>query len=113
MSDNDKKEDGLFLKPEINNEDVLTSNLIKSLVSLVQHEVGIVCEDKIDEINKKVESLIDTIEEIKNTSVDLDNFHDEFGNAKDNYDLLERDEVRDLVSEQVDEILDDLKITRA
>ena len=113
MSDNDKKEDGLFLKPSSNEENNHTSNLIRSLVSIIQHEVNIVCEDKIAELDKKVNEFNDSIEDLKNTSVDLDNFHDEFGNAKDNYDLLERDEIRDLVIEQVDEILDDLKITRA
>ena len=100
----DKKNDQLFTgatSPEDNKE----TSLIKSLVNLIQHEVNMAIDEKIDELQKKVDG-------IEQEAIFNDNFSDLFYEEQSNNELLTRDDLRDTVSEELDNILDELKITR-
>ena len=100
----EKKNDQLFTgatSPEDNKE----TSLIKSLVNLIQHEVNMAIDEKIDELQKKVDG-------IEQDAIFNDNFSDLFYEEQSNNELLTRDDLRDTVSEELDNILDELKITR-
>ena len=100
----EKKNDQLFTgatSPEDNKE----TSLIKSLVNLIQHEVNMAIDEKIDELQKKVDG-------IEQDAIFNDNFSELFYEEQSNNDLLTRDDLRDTVSEELDNILDELKITR-
>ena len=100
----EKKNDQLFTgatSPEDNKE----TSLIKSLVNLIQHEVNMAIDEKIGELQKKVDG-------IEQDAIFNDNFSDLFYEEQSNNELLTRDDLRDTVSEELDNILDELKITR-
>ena len=103
----DKKNDQLFTganSPEDNKQ----TSLIKSLVNLIQHEVNIALDErleKLDDLEKKVDG-------IEQDAIFNDNFSDLFYEEQSNNELLTRDDLRDTVSEELDNILDELKITR-
>ena len=100
----DKKNDQLFTGA-ISPEDNKQTSLIKSLVNLIQHEVNMAIDEKIDELQKKVDG-------IEQDAIFNDNFSDLFYEEQSNNELLTRDDLRDTVSEELDNILDELKITR-
>ena len=145
----DKKNDQLFTGA-ISPEDNKQTSLIKSLVNLIQHEVNIALDQRVDSLNlykrvdeleilyrqvdehltgekstgiegydAKVERALQTCEDLKNKvdSIEQDaitdgQFSDLFYEEQSNNDLLTRDDLRDTVSEELDNILDELKITR-
>ena len=103
----DKKNDQLFTGANAPEDNKQTS-LIKSLVNLIQHEVNIALDErleKIDDLEKKVDG-------IEQDAIFNDNFSDLFYEEQSNNELLTRDDLRDTVSEELDNILDELKITR-
>ena len=100
----DKKNDQLFTGA-ISPEDNKQTSLIKSLVNLIQHEVNMAIDEKIDELQKKVDG-------IEQDAIFNDNFSELFYEEQSNNDLLTRDDLRDTVSEELDNLLDELKITR-
>ena len=103
----DKKNDQLFTGakgPEDNKE----TSLIKSLVNLIKHEVNIALDErfeKLDDLEKKVDG-------IEQDAIFNDNFSELFYEEQSNNDLLSREDLRDTVSEELDNLLDELKITR-
>ena len=100
----DKKNDQLFTgatAPEDNKQ----TSLIKSLVELIKHEVKISIEDELNTIESKVDNLEENI-------IDTSNFSDMFYEEQSNNELTTRDDIRDLVSEELDTLLEELKITR-
>ena len=145
----DKKNDQLFTGGNVPVDNKQTS-LIKSLVNLIQHEVKIALDERVDSINlykrvdeleilyrqvdehltgekstgiegydAKVERALETCEDLKNKidgieqdAIFNDNFSDLFYEEQSNNELLTRDDLRDTVSEELDNILDELKITR-
>ena len=145
----DKKNDQLFTGANAPVDNKQTS-LIKSLVNLIQHEVNIALDQRVDSLNlykrvdeleilyrqvdehltgekstgiegydAKVERALQTCEDLKNKvdSIEQDaitdgQFSDLFYEEQSNNDLLTRDDLRDTVSEELDNILDELKITR-
>ena len=145
----DKKNDQLFTGA-ISPEDNKQTSLIKSLVNLIQHEVNIALDQRVDSLNlykrvdeleilyrqvdehlkgekstgiegydAKVERALETCEDLKNKvdSIEQDaitdgQFSDLFYEEQSNNDLLTRDDLRDTVSEELANILDELKITR-
>ena len=145
----DKKNDQLFTGANTPEDNKQTS-LIKSLVNLIQHEVNIALDQRVDSLNlykrvdeleilyrqvdehltgekstgiegydAKVERALQTCEDLKNKvdSIEQDaitdgQFSDLFYEEQSNNDLLTRDDLRDTVSEELDNILDELKITR-
>ena len=145
----DKKNDQLFTGANAPEDNKQTS-LIKSLVNLIQHEVNIALDQRVDSLNlykrvdeleilyrqvdehltgekstgiegydAKVERALQTCEDLKNKvdSIEQDaitdgQFSDLFYEEQSNNDLLTRDDLRDTVSEELDNILDELKITR-
>tara|TARA_Y100001972_G_scaffold76859_1_gene93402 strand:+ start:804 stop:1124 length:321 start_codon:yes stop_codon:yes gene_type:complete len=103
----EKKNDQLFTGAK-STEDNEQTSLIKSLVNLIQHEVNIALDErleKLDELQKKVDG-------IEQDAIFNDNFSDLFYEEQSNNELLTRDDLRDTVSEELDNILDELKITR-
>ena len=103
----DKKNDQLFTGANAPVDNKQTS-LIKSLVNLIQHEVNIALDErleKLDDLEKKVDG-------IEQDAIFNDNFSDLFYEEQSNNELLTRDDLRDTVSEELDNILDELKITR-
>ena len=86
----------------------------KSLVNLIQHEVNIQLDQRIDELNlkDKVEDIEKKVDGIEQDAIFNDNFSDLFYEEQSNNELLTRDDLRDTVSEELDNILDELKITR-
>ena len=100
----EKKNDQLFTgatSPEDNKE----TSLIKSLVNLIQHEVNMAIDEKIDELQKKVDG-------IEQDAIFNDNFSDLFYEEQSNNELLTRDDLRDTVAEELDNLLDEIKLTR-
>ena len=108
----DKKNDQLFtgaINPEkevvyggsINKRE----NFITTLVELIKHEVKISIEDELNTIESKVDNLEENI-------IDTSNFSDMFYEEQSNNELTTRDDIRDLVSEELDTLLEELKITR-
>ena len=145
----EKKNDQLFTganSPEDNKQ----TSLIKSFVNLIQHEVNIQIDQRVDNLNlykrvdeleilyrqvdehltgekstgiegydAKVERALETCEDLKNKidgieqdAIFNDNFSDLFYEEQSNNELLTRDDLRDTVSEELDNLLDELKITR-
>ena len=103
----EKKNDQLFTGANAPEDNKQTS-LIKSLVNLIQHEVNIALDErleKLDDLEKKVDG-------IEQDAIFNDNFSDLFYEEQSNNELLTRDDLRDTVSEELDNILDELKITR-
>ena len=103
----DKKNDQLFTganSPEDNKQ----TSLIKSLVNLIQHEVNIALDErleKLDDLEKKVDG-------IEQDAIFNDNFSDLFYEEQSNNELLTRDDLRDTVAEELDNLLDEIKLTR-
>ena len=145
----DKKNDQLFTGASVP-EDNKQISLIKSLVNLIQHEVNIALDKRVDSLNlykrvdeleilyrqvdehltgekstgiegydAKVERALETCEDLKNKFNNIEQdvitdsqFSDLFYEEQSNNELLTRDDLRDTVSEELDNILDELKITR-
>lgn len=100
----DKKNDQLFTgakSPEDNEQ----TSLIKSLVNLIKHEVKISIEEELNSIESKVDN-------IENEMIDTSSFGDMFYEEQSNNELCTRDDIRDLVAEELDTLLEELKITR-
>ena len=103
----DKKNDQLFTGA-ISHEDNKQTSLIKSLVNLIQHEVNIALDErleKLDDLEKKVDG-------IEQDAIFNDNFSDLFYEEQSNNELLTRDDLRDTVAEELDNLLDEIKLTR-
>ena len=103
----DKKNDQLFTGANAPEDNKQTS-LIKSLVNLIQHEVNIALDErleKLDDLEKKVDG-------IEQDAIFNDNFSDLFYEEQSNNELLTRDDLRDTVAEELDNLLDEIKLTR-
>ena len=103
----DKKNDQLFTGANAPEDNKQTS-LIKSLVNLIQHEVNIALDErleKLDDLEKKVDG-------IEQDAILNDNFSDLFYEEQSNNELLTRDDLRDTVAEELDNLLDEIKLTR-
>ena len=145
----EKKNDQLFTGA-ISPEDNKQTSLIKSLVNLIQHEVNIALDQRVDSLNlykrvdeleilyrqvdehltgekstgiegydAKVERALQTCEDLKNKidgieqdAIFNDNFSDLFYEEQSNNELLTRDDLRDTVAEELDNLLDEIKLTR-
>ena len=71
------------------------------------------CEDiESDEKLEKLDDLEKKVDGIEQDAIFNDNFSDLFYEEQSNNELLTRDDLRDTVSEELDNILDELKITR-
>ena len=103
----EKKNDQLFTGANAPEDNKQTS-LIKSLVNLIQHEVNIALDErleKLDDLEKKVDG-------IEQDAIFNDNFSDLFYEEQSNNELLTRDDLRDTVAEELDNLLDEIKLTR-
>ena len=103
----DKKNDQLFTGANVPEDNKQTS-LIKSLVNLIKHEVNIALDERfgtLDDLEKKVDG-------IEQDAIFNDNFSDLFYEEQSNNELLTRDDLRDTVAEELDNLLDEIKLTR-
>ena len=145
----EKKNDQLFTGANAPEDNKQTS-LIKSLVNLIQHEVNIQIDQRVDNLNlynrvdeleilyrqidehltgekstgiegydAKVERALETCEDLKKKvdgieqdAIFNDNFSDLFYEEQSNNELLTRDDLRDTVAEELDNLLDEIKLTR-
>ena len=145
----EKKNDQLFTGAK-GPEDNKQTSLIKSLVNLIQHEVNIALDQRVDSINlykrvdeleilyrqidehltgekstgiegydAKVERALETCEDLKNKFNNIEQdvitdsqFSDLFYEEQSNNELLTRDDLRDTVAEELDNLLDEIKLTR-
>ena len=103
----DKKNDQLFtgaINPQVDKRD----SLMKSLVELIKHEVNIALDERFE----KLDDLEQKVDGIEQDAIFNDNFSDLFYEEQSNNELTTRDDIRDLVSEELDTLLEELKITR-
>ena len=108
MSEQEKKDDGLFNPPKTEGNSTISfqeQNLIKSIVSLVKHEVNISMDEKLESVNER-------IQDIENDMITSDGFSDAFNDEIYNNDMATKDDLNDVISDKFDELLDELKITR-
>ena len=84
------------------------------MVNLIQHEVNIQLDQRIDELNlkDKVEDIEKKVDGIEQDAIFNDNFSDLFYEEQSNNELLTRDDLRDTVAEELDNLLDEIKLTR-
>ena len=146
----DKKKNDQLFTGAVSPEDNKQTSLIKSLVNLIQHEVNIALDQRVDNLNlykrvdeleilyrqinehltgekstgiegydAKVERALETCQDLKNKidgieqdAIFNDNFSDLFYEEQSNNELLTRDDLRDTVSEELDNLLDEIKLTR-
>ena len=102
----EEKKDGLF-NPTTNTSTISfqEQNLIKAIVALVQHEVNI-------SIDEKIENITDRVENLENDIITSDGFSDAFSDEIYNQDIASKDDLGDVISDKFDQLLDELKITR-
>ena len=109
MSEEQKK-DGLFNPPKTSEGNLTISfqeqNLIKSIVSLIQHEVNIAIDEKLEPVNERVQDL-------ENDMITNESFSDAFNDEVYNHDMATKDDLNDVISDKFDQLLDELKITRS
>tara|TARA_R100001510_G_C7565534_1_gene143972 strand:+ start:411 stop:746 length:336 start_codon:yes stop_codon:yes gene_type:complete len=108
----DKKNDQLFTGAKSTEKEVVyggsvnkRENFITTLVELIKHEVKISIEEELNTIESKVDN-------IENEMIDTSSFGDMFYEEQSNNELCTRDDIRDLVAEELDTLLEELKITR-
>ena len=87
-------------------------NVLKRVDDL-ESKVNLLVEvNKTDDLTDKIEDLKNKIDGIEQDAIFNDNFSELFYEEQSNNDLLTREDLRDTVSEELDNILDELKITR-
>jgi len=133
----EKKNDQLFTGANAPEDNKQTS-LIKSLVNLIQHEVNIELDQRVstldelkglwnvlkrvddlenkvkktDDLTEKLDDLEKKVDGIEQDAIFNDNFSDLFYEEQSNNELLTRDDLRDTVAEELDNLLDEIKLTR-
>ena len=103
----EKKNDQLFTGAVVFENNKQTT-LIKSLVDLIKHEVNIALDEKLE----KLDDLEKKVDGIEQDAIFNDNFSDLFYEEQSNNELLTRDDLRDTVAEELDNLLDEIKLTR-
>ena len=87
-------------------------NVLKRVDDL-ENKVKLLVEvNETDDLTDKIEDIEKKVDGIEQDAIFNDNFSDLFYEEQSNNELLTRDDLRDTVSEELDNILDELKITR-
>ena len=87
-------------------------NVLKRVDDL-ENKVKLLVEvNETDDLTDKIEDIEKKVDGIEQDAIFNDNFSDMFYEEQSNNELLTRDDLRDTVSEELDNILDELKITR-
>ena len=87
-------------------------NVLKRVDDLESKVKLLVEVNKTDDLTDKIEDLEKKVDGIEQDAIFNDNFSELFYEEQSNNELLTRDDLRDTVSEELDNILDELKITR-
>ena len=87
-------------------------NVLKRVDDLESKVKLLVEVNETDDLTDKIEDIEKKVDGIEQEAIFNDNFSDLFYEEQSNNELLTRDDLRDTVSEELDNILDELKITR-
>ena len=87
-------------------------NVLKRVDDLESKVKLLVEVNKTDDLTDKIEDLEKKVDGIEQDAIFNDNFSDLFYEEQSNNELLTREDLRDTVSEELDNLLDELKITR-
>ena len=87
-------------------------NVLKRVDDLESKVKLLVEVNETDDLTDKIEDIEKKVDGIEQDAIFIDNFSDLFYEEQSNNELLTRDDLRDTVSEELDNILDELKITR-
>ena len=87
-------------------------NVLKRVDDLESKVKLLVEVNETDDLTDKIEDIEKKVDGIEQDAIFNDNFSELFYEEQSNNDLLTRDDLRDTVSEELDNILDELKITR-
>ena len=87
-------------------------NVLKRVDDLESKVKLLVEVNETDDLTYKIEDIEKKVDGIEQDAIFNDNFSELFYEEQSNNDLLTRDDLRDTVSEELDNILDELKITR-
>ena len=87
-------------------------NVLKRVDDLESKVKLLVEVNETDDLTDKIEDIEKKVDGIEQDAIFNDNFSDMFYEEQSNNELLTRDDLRDTVSEELDNILDELKITR-
>ena len=87
-------------------------NVLKRVDDLESKVKLLVEVNETDDLTDKIEDIEKKVDGIEQDAIFNDNFSDLFYEEQSNNELLTRDDLRDTVSEELDNILDELKITR-
>ena len=87
-------------------------NVLKRVDDLESKVKLLVEVNETDDLTDKIEDIEKKVDGIEQDAIFNDNFSELFYEEQSNNDLLTRDDLRDTVSDELDNILDELKITR-
>ena len=87
-------------------------NVLKRVDDLESKVKLLVEVNETDDLTDKIEDIEKKVDGIEQDAIFNDNFSELFYEEQSNNDLLTREDLRDTVSEELDNILDELKITR-
>ena len=87
-------------------------NVLKRVDDLESKVKLLVEVNETDDLTDKIEDIEKKVDGIEQDAIFNDNFSELIYEEQSNNDLLTRDDLRDTVSEELDNILDELKITR-
>ena len=87
-------------------------NVLKRVDDLESKVKLLVEVNETDDLTDKIEDIEKKVDGIEQDAIFNDNISELFYEEQSNNDLLTRDDLRDTVSEELDNILDELKITR-
>ena len=87
-------------------------NVLKRVDDL-ENKVKLLVEvNKTDDLTDKIEDIEKKVDGIEQDAIFNDNFSDLFYEEQSNNELLTRDDLRDTVAEELDNLLDEIKLTR-
>ena len=87
-------------------------NVLKRVDDLESKVKLLVEVNETDDLTDKIEDIEKKVDGIEQDAIFNDNFSELFYEEQSNNDLLTRDDLRDTVSEELDNLLDEIKLTR-
>ena len=87
-------------------------NVLKRVDDLENKVSLLIDVNKTDDLTDKIEDLEKKVDGIEQDAIFNDNFSDLFYEEQSNNELLTRDDLRDTVAEELDNLLDEIKLTR-
>ena len=87
-------------------------NVLKRVDDLESKVKLLVEVNETDDLTDKIEDIEKKVDGIEQDAIFNDNFSDLFYEEQSNNELLTRDDLRDTVAEELDNLLDEIKLTR-